>query len=135
MFRKSLGTVVPMINSDFILIGNSFPMVLIRRAVRIMPVALSDLKRAGNAKRVISFWGHTNTLAAAEAFCGLNLTPDVARPVLILQQNGLPVLGNQVFCECWVLSPDYRENIRPAVGEEVSADQIKEWQILKITWE
>ena len=82
-----------------------------------------------------SFWGHENTLAAANAFFGEDLTPKSARPALALSENLLPMLDGLEFRECWVFSPNYAEVGRPALGEEVSAVKIKSWTLLKITWE
>lgn len=121
-------------NSPFILIGNSFPLSLARREVAIAPASLTALREAAATRRVCSFWGHANTLRAASAATGLDLTPATARPVLELSPDNLPLFAGQVFSECWIVSPDYRDNFRPAVGEEVDAAKIVNWQILKITW-
>jgi hypothetical protein len=122
-------------NMDSILIGNAFPLSLIRRPVRIEPVSVDELRAAASNTEIVSFWGHANTLAAAEAFSGLPLFPAVERPVIQLQESGLPSMVGQTFCECWIISPDYIGDFRPAVGEEVVSEKIKGWQILKITWE
>lgn len=118
-----------------ILIGNSFPLSLIRRPVHIEPQPLAAMQAAADGAEIHSFWGHENTLAAAEAFCGLDLKPETARPALALRESGLPSLGGQAFRTCWILSPDYAEPFRPAVGEEVAPESIRGWQILKLTWE
>jgi hypothetical protein len=122
-------------NNASILIGNSFPLSLIRRPVRIEPQTFEDLHRAAGGNRVLSFWGHENSRPLAEAFIDFSLKPHTARPALSLRKSGLPTLGGQTFRECWVLSPDYAEPFRPAVGEEVSVGQIEGWRILKLTWE
>jgi hypothetical protein len=118
-----------------ILIGNSFPLSLIRRAVRIEPCSLEELHAAAESKTIISFWGHKNSLKQAEQFCGLSLRSQTARPVIQLSQDGLPSLAKQIFIECWVLSPEYIENMRPDVGQEMDERSIRDWRILKITWE
>ncbi|MGL4853804.1 MAG: hypothetical protein ACRC37_00940, partial [Lentisphaeria bacterium] len=82
-----------------------------------------------------SFWGHNYTLNAVNSFLGVDLTPNVERPVIILNDEKLPTLENIVFTECWIVSPNYKQNFRPIIGQEVSADCIESWQILKITWE
>lgn len=122
-------------SNSSILIGNAFPLSLVRRPVRIVPATLEELHAAAKGKEIVSFWGHANTMAQAERFCGLPLAPGNERPTIQLQESGLPSLGGQTFCECWILSPDYIQNLRPAVGEEVPAEQIGGWTVLKITWE
>ncbi len=122
-------------NKSSILIGNAYPLSLVRRPVRIVPATREELHAAANGKTIASFWGHANTLVEAECFCGLPLAPGNDRPAIRLQESGLPSLGGQTFCECWILSPDYIRNLRPAVGEEVPAEHIGGWTVLKITWE
>jgi hypothetical protein len=118
-----------------LLLGNTFPLVLIRRPVSITPVADADAVREKlRAADVHSFWGHANTAYAASSFLGVDVTVSV-RPVLALTPDGLPTLDGIVFKECYVVSPDYATNFRPAVGEEVKPEQIKGWQILLIEWQ
>jgi len=122
-------------NKPSILIGNSFPLSLIRRPVQIEPQTFEALQEAKQNAEIFSFWGHANTLDVAEQFTGISLQPKTKRPALQLQESRLPQLYGQTFCECWVLSPDYIDNFRPAIGEEVPPEKIKDWQILKLTWE
>lgn len=122
-------------NNSSILIGNSFPLSLIRRPIRIEPQTLEALKISTRDKKIVSFWGHKNTLKRAEQFTGMDLTPSSNRPVIQLQESRLPSLVGQTFCACWILSPDYISSFRPAIGEEVPPEKITGWQILKITWE
>lgn len=118
-----------------ILIGNSFPLSLIRRKIFIEPVPLDDLRQAiEDSDGIVSFWGHSNTLPAAEEAIGQSLAPATERPVLSLSPEGLPSLNQQIFNECWVLSPDYTENFRPKVGEDVSPEKILGWQVLRMDW-
>ena len=126
---------MPMQNEQHILIGNSFPLSLIRRPVRIEPQTREDLLNAVSGKTIISFWGHANTLKRVEQFTSLSLASSCARPVIRLQKSSLPEIEGQTFCECWILSPDYIDSFRPAVGEEVPPEKIKGWQILRIKWE
>ncbi|QBG48942.1 hypothetical protein EGM51_16600 [Verrucomicrobia bacterium S94] len=126
---------LPMHSTSHILIGNAFPLTLVKRAVRIVPVSQEVLREAARGKTVVSFWGHANTLAAAEAFCGLPLLPASPRPALELSVDGLPRLNGQTFSECWIVSPEYTAGYRPEPGAEVPADNIIGWKILKITWE
>lgn len=119
-----------------ILIGNSFPLSLIRRKVTIEPAPLERLREAiDSAGGVLSFWGHANTLPAAEQAVGHSLAPAMDRPVLNLSPEQFPVFENKTFTECWILSPDYTGNFRPKVGEEVPTDKIRSWQVLRIVWE
>lgn len=118
-----------------VLIGNSFPLSLIRRRAVINPLPLEDLRKELSHVELHSFWGHSNTLQAASAIAGKDLTPHQERPVIQLSSGGLPFLNEIEFRECLILSPKYIESFRPQIGEEVSADKIKSWQLLKITWE
>lgn len=124
-----------MSTTEYILVGNSFPLTLIRRAVQMVPVALSDFHRAIAGRSVLTFWGHENTLAQAEAFCGTSLKPQCKRPVLQLQEEGFPVLNGVTFNEAWVVSPEYAKSFRPFPGAETPAEEIVGWTILKLTWE
>lgn len=117
----------PMVN---ILIGNSYPLSLIRRKVIIEPAELTL-----GSHRIFSFWGHKNTLEAAGKFIGADLTPNENRPVIKLSDNMLPTYCGHVFEQCWIISPVYKETFRPKIGEEVDFSHISSWQTLKITWE
>ena len=121
-----------MIETKKILIGNSFPLSLIRRPVQITPSSLDDLKLELSAGDVVSFWGHRNTLAAAEKLIGYDLTPQEERPVVRLTENALPELEGTEFSECWIVSPNYSSDFRPAIGEEIPPEKIASWQCLKI---
>ena len=70
-----------------ILIGNAFPLSLVRRPVRIVPATREELHAAARGRAVVSFWGHPNTLAQAERFCGLPLAPGNERPAVRLQER------------------------------------------------
>ena len=119
-----------------ILIGNSFPFSLIRcdrLTVEQRPIA--ELKANLADAEIASFWGHANTRIAAEAVLGVSLMPSVERPALTLSPEGLPMLDGDTFDTCWLLSPDYPEGFRPAIGTEVGPEQIAGWQVLKLTWQ
>lgn len=119
-----------------ILIGNTFPLGLIRRKVQIEPCSLEDLLAAADGKMIVSFWGHANTLEAVNRATGLNLTPGAERPALALSADRLPRLGKLVFRQCYIVSPNYRqEAFRPKPGDTVPLAAICDWQILKICWE
>ncbi len=117
-----------------ILIGNSFPMNLIRREVRIEPRTLEELKTATKDAEIDSYWGHSNTLDAVSVFVGLDLSPEIERPAVTLAENGFPKFNGHVFEECWVISPEYRNGYRPELNKEVSPGNIKDWCILHIEW-
>ena len=117
-----------------ILIGNSFPLSLIRRKVVIEIASRDTILEAVQGKAVASFWGHANTLAAANGWLGADLTPKTERPALCLSENKLPQLDGVEYQECFILSPDYRPGFRPAIGSEVDAADILGWQVLRISW-
>lgn len=83
---------------------------------------------------VVSFWGHENTRAAAEGVLGVSLKPKVARPALTVASDGCPSLEGESFKTCWVLSPDYVEGFRPAIGQEVAPESITGWSVVKMEW-
>ena len=118
-----------------ILIGNSFPLSLIRKnKVEIQKVPLINFKRCLNDAEIFSFWGHRNTLKVAEQILGVSLEPRTERPAIELNELCLPTLYGETFDECWVLSPNYIQGFRPSIGEEVKEDQISDWIVLKINW-
>jgi hypothetical protein len=120
---------------DAVLVGNSFPLSLVRRPVRIEPVPVAVVREAVAGRPVASFWGHAVTAGHAGALLGADLTPETERPALTLDAQGHPVLGGRSFRECFVLSPEYVPGYRPAIGEEVPADKITGWQALHLTWD
>lgn len=118
-----------------ILLGNSFPMSLIRRCVTIQPASLEELRaRIRSGEPVHSFWGHANTLTHAEAITGCPLKPESDRPALTLSPEAFPVYAGHTFQECWVISPEYESGFRPRIGEEIDASRIEGWQVLRIHW-
>ena len=119
-----------------ILIGNTFPLVLIRKKVSIQPVELNILKeKLTNSTKIHSYWGHKNTLQAASELLKFDITPKIERPVLLLNEDLLPTLNGQVFSECWILSPDYTKDFRPSICTEVIEEEISGWNVLKISWD
>lgn len=117
-----------------ILISNSFPFSLIRRQVVVNPKTTADLVGQMHDRPWVSAWGHANTLALASTIAGADLRPKTQRPALVLGEDKLPALDGQTFAECWLLSPDYAPGFRPAIGDEVSADKIRGWQVLQLQW-
>ena len=121
--------------SELILIGNTFPLSLIRRRVVIEVTTREALLSELSGHGVKSFWGHANTLPAVNAWLGVDVTPDVARPAVSLTPELLPQLDGQVFRRCFVLSPDYRPGYRSAIGVEVGHEDVLGWQGLEMTWD
>ena len=115
-----------------VLLGNSFPLSLIRRSVHIEPRPLEELRQTVGERGCVSFWGHANTLPAAKTFLGFDPTPTVDRPALILNADLLPSLNGVPFDEVWVLSPDYCAGFRPKIGHDVALEQILNWQVLRL---
>lgn len=119
-----------------ILIGNAFPLALVRRKVEIIPHSIGYLKKVLNKEdvRIYSFWGHDNTLNEASNILGVDLSPIFERPAVELNEFLYPKLLCKVFKECWILSPDFVPGLRPAIGEEVPNNKIIGWHALKIKW-
>ncbi len=117
-----------------ILIGNAFPLTLIRRKVVIDKANLSELQSLASHSEIYSFWGHENTLKSAIKVLGFDISPLFGRIPVELNDENYPVLFDIVFKECWILSPNFKENFRPKIGEEVSEDLIIGWNTLKISW-
>ena len=115
-----------------VLLGNSFPLSLVRRAVRIEPRTLDELRQEVDERGCVSYWGHANTLESAKRFLGFDPSPSTERPAIILNEERLPTLAGIAFDEVWVLSPDYAEGYRPQIGEEVIQERILGWQVLQI---
>ena len=119
-----------------VLIGNSFPFSLIRcNRLIVEQKPISELKDALASAAVASFWGHENTRTAAESVLGVSLATNGVRPAVTLSSTGRPVLNGEEFSSCWLLSPDYPEGFRPAIGTEVGPEQIKGWHVLKLSWQ
>lgn len=115
-----------------VLLGNSFPLSLVRRAVHIEPRTLEELRQAVAVRGCVSYWGHDNTREAAQRFLGFDPAPASERPALALNENQLPTLLGVVFDEVWVLSPDYVEGYRPQIGVEVALERIIGWRVLRL---
>jgi hypothetical protein len=116
------------------LVGSTFPLALVRRRAIIEPASLDELREAVRTQGVASFWGHADTLAVASAILGVDVTPRVTRPALVLDEDGLPSLDGQSYDSCWVLSPEYTPGYRPGIAEEVSPMRIVAWRVLRIRW-
>ncbi len=115
-----------------VLLGNAYPLSLVRRRVVIGPRLLDDLRAEIGARGLISFWGHANTIEAARHLLGYDPAPPHHRPALTLNAEGLPTLTGQSFDQVWLLSPDYRAGFRPEIGKEVGSEDILGWQVLRM---
>ena len=110
-------------------------MSLIRRPVLIVPRERAALLSALQNCVLFSFWGHDNTLLAASRYLGCDLTPPQRRPVISLDASARPCFMGWTFDECWLLSPNYVANFRPAPGQEVPESAIVSWQVLHLSWQ
>ena len=118
-----------------ILVGNSFPLSLVRHGeVRMTCPSLAEFRSMIGSCEIVSFWGHENTRAVAEGVLGASLRPAVARPALTVSPEGRPMLDGETFDACWVLSPDYVPGYRPAIGTEVGPESITGWCVVKLEW-
>jgi len=117
-----------------ILLGNSFPLSLVRRPVCIKPATLESLRDRIKREGAVSFWGHENTRAAASKLLGFDVAPEIPRPALTLSDDALPVFNGQVFREVWILSPDYPPGYRPPLNRETEAAEIMGWQVLHLSF-
>ena len=115
-----------------VLLGNSFPLSLVRRAVRIDPRTVEELRKEVAERGCISYWGHANTLSAAKAFLGFDPAPSSDRPALALNDDSMPVFEGIAFHKVWILSPDYLPGFRPDICHEVTPEQIPGWQVLRM---
>jgi len=118
-----------------VLVGNSFPLSLVRRPVAIRPRPMEELRALLAERGAASFWGHASTLARVSAALGCDLTPDTSRPALRLNDSLLPELDGVAYDQCWVVSADFIPGYRPAVGEEVPPEKITGWQVLCVDWQ
>ena len=119
---------------NHVLIGNAFPLSLVRRQVLISVIDQSSFQHLVKSAVLHSFWGHSNTLEAVNTFLGVDVSPRVDRPVLSLSAEYLPRLDGMSFRNCCVVSPDYVPGFRPGIGEVIPADVILGWQILEMSW-
>ena len=120
-----------------ILVGNTFPMSLIRRECFIVPVSSQEFKQFIELENpeIVSFWGHKNTIRVVYQIFNIDVTPIEDRPVLRLSSNRLPYYMNKEWKQVYVISPTYKADVgRPDPKIEVTPDMIKDWQILKIAF-
>ena len=113
-----------------VLIGNAFPMTLVRRELAIAPMDIRDFRGFLRNVELVSFWGHENTLVAASEFVGRDLTPVGERPVVTLNAAGFPTLHGREFREVFIISPNYDRTVRPGLEKEVDLAGIVDWTVL-----
>jgi hypothetical protein len=116
------------------LLGNTFPVSLMRHQIRVETRSLGELKGELKRREWVSFWGHENTLGAAEKALGVSVRPKTPRPPLSLDSENLPTLEGRAYDECWVLSPENEGGARPGAGAELFADQVRGWRVLCLKW-
>lgn len=116
-----------------VLLGNTFPLALVRRRVLIEPISIEDAKARLEAG-FVSFWGHANTAAVAQAQLGFDVRPKTGRPALKLNEEQLPTLDGETFTHVVILSPNYRPGFRPAPTVEPTNDDIVGWEPLLLTF-
>ena len=120
--------------SKHVLIGNTFPLTLVRgHRVTVEEIAPERFRAETVGAEVCSFWGHANSRAEAAAVAGVDLVPREERPVVTLDGAGYPVLDGRRFQACYVLSPD-RAGAMVRSGEEIPAEAIAAWHFLKLSW-
>ena len=114
-----------------ILVGNTYPPALIRRKVQITPISIEQAQSLLNSG-FVSFWGHTNTLAAARDQLGVDVTPKTDRPAIVLDDDNFPTCQGTTVSHVLVLSPTYIPGFRPEIGskEEIPAEKVIGWQCL-----
>lgn len=115
-----------------VLLGNTFPLTLVRREVRIYPITVDEAKALLTIAGFNSFWGHTNTATVAKAQLGFDVMPKTERPALVIDEDGLPGLNGEHSDTIVVLSPTYRSGFRPAMGQEVTEADIVGWEPLLV---
>jgi hypothetical protein len=119
-----------------LLVGNTFPLTLIRAPLRFTPRTHAEWHLAlAQSQGILSYWGHGNSLGAASAWAGVDLTPATDRPAIVLDDRQRPGLDGQSFTHCWVLSPNYAPGFRPKEGEVAPTEAILGRQALEIVWE
>lgn len=117
-----------------ILITNSFPFSLVRRRVDIELVDMADMIELCHNSRIVSAWGHKNTLNAVSKILQVDVTPPTERPVIILDKDNLPVLENIVFDCVYIISPDYKPGFRLEAGGQLNEEEISGWIVLKMNF-
>lgn len=116
-----------------ILLGNTYPPALVRRQVLVTPISIEEARALVYGEffqQFISYWGHANTIVAANALLGVDVTPETDRPAITLNEEGFPTLNGKVADKVVVLSPNYAPGYRPQEGEITPPEKIIGWQAL-----
>lgn len=119
--------------SKKILLGNSFPMGLVKRPARLTPLRKEDLLALLKDKEIVSYWGHQNTVSLASAYLGREIP--CRRVALGLSRDLFPSIDGETFQEVILLTPEYRSGFRPQIGVEPTPEDIREWGVLRISFE
>jgi len=119
-----------------LLVGNTFPASLITVPVTITPITMDDVIYAmGNSERLLSFWGHTNTISIVNKLTGYDVTPSTERPALEVGCYGQVGLNGFEFSELYTITPLYKEGFRPQIGQELTPEDIVGWTTLHYQFE
>ena len=115
-----------------ILICNALPFSLVTRKAEISPVSIEKTVELMKRYGFESAWGHQNTLYRVNTLLHMDITPAVRRPLVCLDEDGLPLLNGISFHRIIVISPVYARHCRPKIGEEVRESDIKDWHLVLI---
>ena len=113
-----------------LLVGNTFPMHLIRKRVTITPIPEWHGASMLSRHQIFSFWGHRNSLAAVNEFTGKDLTPVIERPAVLLSERNYPYFEGVEFKRVLVISPILKLGVR--LDHELELDEIDGWTFLLI---
>ena len=118
--------------SNKILLGNSFPMGLVKRPARLTPLGKEDLLALLKGREVVSFWGHQNTVSLVSDYLGREIP--CRRVALGLSRDLYPSVDRETFQEVLLLTPEYRDGFRPQIGVEPTPEDIRAWGVLRVSF-
>lgn len=118
-----------------LLIGNSFPLSLIVRRVVFEPRPIKELREKMKEAIAVSFWGHSSTWASASAAVERDVSPSSGRPALLLDADGATSFEGESSGAGCVILPEFAPGFRPAVGQEMKQEDIRDWRVLKLVWQ
>lgn len=119
--------------SNKILLGNSFPLGLVRRPAHLTPLRKEDLLTLLEGKEIVSFWGHQNTVSLVNAYLGREIP--CRRVALGLSRDLLPSIDGETFPRVVILTPRYREGFRPQIGVEPTPGDLDGWESLLLSFD
>lgn len=99
-----------------------------------LPITLVEAQHLLRTREIHSFWGHNNSLVAASQFTGYDLTPRKNRPAIVLDNEGFPILGGISSREILIFPPEYPEDFRAAIGQEIAVSQILGFRPVLLTF-